>query len=341
MTADLRPFDEIRLLLANLPPPSAEAIAAVRARDRELTKPAGALGRLEEIVEWLAAWQEKAEPTIERPLVAVFAGSHGVAKKGVSAYPSSVTREMLENFKAGGAAINQICKTHGVGLKVFELALDLPTRDMTEAPAMEEREAAATLAYGMEAVEEGVDLLVPGEMGIGNTSAAAAIYCALWGGPAVRWTGRGTGVDDEGLRRKNAVIDAALALHAGHLADPLEILRRLGGREIAAMMGAILAARLARAPVLLDGYVACSAAALLHALDPDAIAHCLAGHASPEGAHREVLERLGKKPLLDLGMRLGEGSGAALAIGLVKAALACHRDMATFASAGVSGKANG
>ncbi|HEY8262027.1 MAG TPA: nicotinate-nucleotide--dimethylbenzimidazole phosphoribosyltransferase [Methylosinus sp.] len=338
MTVPPRPFDDIRRLLADLPAPCHDSVAAVRRRDAELTKPPGALGRLEEIVEWLAAWQGRAEPRIERPLVAVFAGNHGVAAKGVSAFPAAVTRQMLENFTAGGAAINQICKTHGVGLKIFELALERPTRDFSETPAMEEREAAGTILYGMEAVEGGVDLLAPGEMGIGNTSAAAAIYAALYGGPAARWTGRGTGLDDSGLARKNAVIDAALALHAAHLSDPLEILRRLGGREIAGMMGAILAARLRRVPVLLDGYVACAAAALLHAITPDSIAHCLAGHVSAEGAHARVLERLGKRPLLDLGMRLGEGSGAALAIGLVKAALACHRDMATFSSAGVSGK---
>lgn len=337
MTAP-RPFDDIRRLLADLPAPCRDSVAAVRRRDAELTKPPGALGRLEEIVEWLAAWQGRAEPRIERPLVAVFAGNHGVAGKGVSAFPAAVTRQMLENFTAGGAAINQICKTHGVGLKIFELALERPTRDFSEAPAMEEREAAGTILYGMEAVEGGIDLLAPGEMGIGNTSAAAAIYAALYGGPAARWTGRGTGLDDAGLSRKNAVIDAALALHAAHLSDPLEVLRRLGGREIAGMMGAILAARLRRVPVLLDGYVACAAAALLHAMAPDSIAHCLAGHVSAEGAHAQVLQRLGKAPLLDLGMRLGEGSGAAVAIGLVKAALACHSGMATFSSAGVSGK---
>jgi nicotinate-nucleotide--dimethylbenzimidazole phosphoribosyltransferase len=338
MAPDIRPFEEIRMLFANLPAPSDASVAAVRARDAQLTKPPGALGRLEELVEWLAAWQGRAQPSIEQPLIAVFAANHGVVEKGVSAFPASVTRQMLENFRAGGAAINQICKSFGIGLKVFELALELPTKDFSEAPAMEEAEAAATIAYGMEAARDGVDLLAVGEMGIGNTTSAAAIYAALYGGPAARWTGRGTGVDDAGLARKNAVVDAALALHAAELKDPLEILRRLGGREIAAMMGAILAARLNRIPVVLDGYVACAAPALLHALHPDAIAHCIAGHVSAEGAHREVLDRLGKKPLLDLGMRLGEGSGAALSIGIIKAALACHRDMATFESAGVSGK---
>lgn len=339
MTADIRPFEEIRMLFADLPAPCANSAAAVRARDATLTKPPGALGRLEEIVEWLAAWQGRAAPRIDKPLVAVFAANHGVAAKGVSAYPASVTRQMVDNFTAGGAAINQICTILGIGLKVFELALDHPTRDFTQAPAMDEGEAAATLAYGMEAIEGGVDLLAPGEMGIGNTTCAAAIYAALYGGPAARWTGRGTGLDDQGLARKNAVIDAALSFHAGHLDDPLEILRRLGGREIAGMMGAIVAARSSRVPVVLDGYVACASAALLHALDPETIAHCVAGHVSAEGAHAQVLQRLGKKPLLDLDMRLGEGSGAALAIGLIKTALACHRGMATFESAGVSGKA--
>lgn len=338
MASDIRPFEEIRMLFAALPGPDAASVAAVRARDATLTKPPGALGRLEELVEWLAAWQGRAEPVIERPLVAVFAGNHGVVAQGVSAFPADVTVQMVANFTSGGAAINQICKTYGVGLKVFELALEKPTRDFTREAAMDEREAAATFAYGFEALGDGVDLLAPGEMGIGNTTSAAAIYAALYGGPAARWTGRGTGVDDTGLARKNAAIDAALALHGAALDDPLEIMRRLGGREIAAMMGAIIAARLNRTPVVLDGYVVCAAAALLHALDPHALDHCVAGHVSAEGAHRAVLERLGKRPLLELDMRLGEGSGAALAIGLIRAALACHRDMATFDSAGVAGK---
>ena len=338
MSKTIRPFEEIRMLFANLPAPCAQSVAAVRARDAQLTKPPGALGRLEEIIEWLAAWQGSAEPEVERPLVAVFAGNHGVVAQGVSAFPASVTQQMVANFTAGGAAINQICKSYGVGLKVYELALERPTQDFTQDAAMDEREAAATFAYGFEALDGGVDLLAPGEMGIGNTTSAAAIYTALYGGPAARWTGRGTGVDEAGLARKNAAIEAALALHGPHLSDPLEIMRRLGGREIAAMMGAIIAARLNRVPVVLDGYVVCAAAAILHAISPDAIAHCVAGHVSAEGAHRDVLTRLGKEPLLDLGMRLGEGSGAALAIGLIKTALACHRDMATFESAGVSGK---
>ena len=338
MAASGLPFDDIRALFALMPDASDRAADAVRERQAELTKPPGSLGRLDEIVAFLASWQDKAMPTIHHPLVAVFAGNHGVAAKGVSAYPTSVTRAMLENFAAGGAAINQICATYGIGLKVFELALDIPTGDISEGPAMDEAAAAATMAFGMEAVAGDVDLLCLGEMGIGNTTVAAAIFAALYGGTGADWVGRGTGIDDPTFARKTATVDAALALHAEHLGDPLEVLRRLGGREIAAIAGAILAARMQRVPVVLDGFVVCAAAAILQALDATALDHCLAGHVSAEQAHRKVLDRLGKAPLLDLGLRLGEGTGAALAVGVIKAALACTRDMATFAQAGVAGR---
>ena len=337
MPASGLPFDDIRALLPLMPEASERAADAVRARQAQLTKPAGSLGRLDEIVAFLAAWQDKAIPTIDRPQVAVFAGNHGVVAQGVSAYPASVTRAMLENFAAGGAAVNQICATYGIGLKIFELALDLPTADITLTPAMDEAACAGTIAFGMEAVAGEVDVLALGEMGIGNTTVAAAIFAALYGGTGADWVGRGTGVDDPGLARKGAAVDAALATHAGHLKDPLEVLRRLGGREIAALCGAMLAARMQRVPVVLDGFVVTAAAAVLHALDPSTIEHCLAGHVSAEQAHRRALERIGKVPILDLGMRLGEGSGAALALGLIKAAVACTRDMATFEQAGVAG----
>ncbi|MCB8820007.1 nicotinate-nucleotide--dimethylbenzimidazole phosphoribosyltransferase [Microvirga rosea] len=330
------PFDDIRRLVTTMPGPDEAAIAAVRQRDGQLTKPAGSLGRLEWIVEWLAAWQGKATPTADRPLVCVFAGSHGVTERGVSAFPSSVNRQMLENFSAGGAAINQICASLGLGFKVFDLAIDMPTGDIVVEPAMDEKACVATMAFGMEAIAGGADLLAIGELGIGNTTVAAAIYAALYGGEPAQWVGRGSGVDEEGLARKIAAVEGALAHHRGHLQDPLEILRRLGGREIAAMAGAILAARLQRIPVILDGYVATSAAAILHAIHPATIDHCIAGHLSAEGAHQAVLERLGKIPLLALGMRLGEGSGAAVAMGIVKTAATVHRDMATFSQAGVS-----
>ena len=339
MSATGLPFDDIRNLIPQMPQAALSMAEEVRKRDGQLTKPAGALGRMEEIVEFLAAWQGKSKPTLLRPMVAVFAANHGVVAQGVSAYPPEVTRAMMENFAAGGAAINQICATYDIGLKVFELALDYPTSDITQEPAFDEAACAATFAFGMEAIAGGTDLLCLGEMGIGNTTIAAAIYHALYGGQAADWVGRGTGVDDAGYKRKVDAVARAVALNAGHLSDPLEVLRRLGGREIAAMAGAIMAARMERIPVVLDGYVVTAAAAILHALDPSSIDHCMAGHLSAEGAHAHVLERLGKKPLLDLGLRLGEGTGAALAAGVMKAALACHRDMATFDQAKVPGKA--
>jgi len=331
------PFDDIRNLLRDLPEADREAAARCRAHEQRLTKPPGALGRLESISEWLASWQAHYPPRADRPVVAVFAGNHGVVAQGVAAYPAAVTAQMVANFQAGGAAVNQICKAFDLGLKVFELALGHPTRDITAAPALDEAECAATMAYGMEAIE-GCDLLCIGEMGIGNTTIAAAVCNGLFGGDAAEWVGPGTGVDAAGLARKADAVRRAVALHKDHLDDPLEVLRRLGGRELAAMAGAVLAARLQRIPVLLDGYVATAAAAVLAAARPGALDHCLAAHCSAEPAHRKLLARLGKEPLLDLGMRLGEGSGAALAASLVKAAVALHTGMATFESAGVSDK---
>ncbi|MDI7864893.1 nicotinate-nucleotide--dimethylbenzimidazole phosphoribosyltransferase [Rhizobiaceae bacterium n13] len=331
------PFDDFRALLRELPGPDAQALVAARERDAQLTKPAGALGRLEEIAFWLAAWSGRS-PAVNRPLVAVFAGNHGVTKHGVTPFPPSVTQQMVENFAAGGAAINQICLTHDLGLKIFDLALDYPTGDITCEAALSERDCAATMAFGMEAVAGGTDLLCIGEMGIGNTTIAAAINYALYGGSAAEWVGPGTGSEGEVLQRKIAAVETAVRFHKDHLDDPLEILRRLGGREIAAMAGAILAARVQKIPVIIDGYVATSAAAILKAANPAALDHCLIGHVSAEPGHLKSIERLGKTPLLALGMRLGEGTGAALAAGIVKAAAACHSGMATFASAGVSGR---
>jgi nicotinate-nucleotide--dimethylbenzimidazole phosphoribosyltransferase len=331
------PFDDFRTLLKNLPGPDEAAVAAVRERDAQLTKPAGSLGRLEEIAEWLAAWTGRA-PAVTRPLVAVFAGNHGVVNQGVAPYPQSVTAQMVANFAAGGAAVNQICIANDLGLKVFDLALDYPTADITREAAMDEKTCAATMAFGMEAIAGGTDLLCIGEMGIGNTTVAAAIFHGLYGGDAAEWVGPGTGSAGEVLTRKIDAVARAVELHRPHLGDPLELLRRLGGREVAAMAGAILAARAERIPVIIDGYVATAAAAVLHAANPTALDHCLAGHVSAEPAHAKALARIGKEPLLSLGMRLGEGSGAALAAGIVKAAALCHSGMATFAEAGVSDK---
>lgn len=331
------PLDDIRRLIADLPGPDETAVAAVAARQAMLTKPAGSLGRLEEIAAWVAAWQARSVPAVTRPLVAVFAANHGIAERGVSAYPQAVTRQMVANFAAGGAAINQICNAYGLGLKVFELALDQPTPDIVEMDAFDEKACAATIAYGMEAVAGGVDLLCLGEMGIANTAVATAVYHALYGGAAEDWVGRGTGVDDAGLKRKADAVAAAVR-RVGGGCDAVDVLRRLGGREIAAMVGAILAARMEHVPVIVDGFVTTAAAAIVQAARPDAIDHCLFAHCSAEAGHAAVLRRMGKRPLFNLGMRLGEGTGAALAAGIVKAAVATHNGMATFAEAGVSGK---
>jgi nicotinate-nucleotide--dimethylbenzimidazole phosphoribosyltransferase len=332
------PFADIIDLLHVAPQGDEAAVEAIRARDRQLTKPPGSLGELEALVEFLGRWQGKPSPTLDNPMVAIFAGNHGVTDQGVSAFPREVTAQMVANFTAGGAAISQICQLHELNLRVFELALELPTGDITREAAMDDRMCAATIAYGMEAIAGKPDLLAIGEMGIGNTTVAAAIYAALYGGTGADWVGRGTGVDDAGLRRKADAVDRAIALHKDALDDPLAVLARLGGREIAAMLGAIIAARQQKIPVIVDGFVATSAAAIAHAANPSAIDHCIFGHVSAEHAHARALEKMGKRPLLNLGMRLGEGSGAALAAVLAKTALHLHKNMATFSSAGVSDK---
>lgn len=334
--SSLAALDDVKRLLGQLPEPDAAAADAARARQDLLTKPKGALGRLEDLAAWLAAWQGRDPPQLAQVRIVVFAGNHGVAARGVSAYPASVTAQMVANFEAGGAAINQLAHVADAALDVVTLDLDCPTCDFTQAPAMSEAACLDAFNRGMAAIPPGVDLLVPGEMGIGNTTVAAALAAALCGGPAAAWTGAGTGLDGDGVRRKSEVIEAALARHRSAAGDPLELLCRLGGREVAALAGAILAARRARVPVLLDGYVTAAAAAILHALSANALAHVRAAHVSAEPGHRRLLERLGLVPLLDLEMRLGEASGGALAILLCRAALACHAGMATFDQAGVS-----
>jgi nicotinate-nucleotide--dimethylbenzimidazole phosphoribosyltransferase len=329
-------LDEMRALLSRLPGPDLEAGTAAAMREAQLTKPAGALGRLEELAAWVAAWQGRHPPVLRHPRTAVFAANHGVAARGVSAYPAAVTAQMVANFVAGGAAVNQLCQGVDADLRVYEMALEAPTRDFSAGAAMDDEECAKAMAYGMMAVESGIDLLALGEMGIANTTAAAALCCALFGGSAADWVGPGTGVAGAVLANKTAVVEEALALHRPALGDPFDVLRRVGGLELAAIAGAIMAARLGRVPVVLDGYACTAAAAVLFAADPRALDHCIVAHRSAEPGHARLLAVLGKVPLLDLGMRLGEGSGATLAIAIIKAAVACHTGMATFAEAGVS-----
>lgn len=333
-------FDEMRRILRELPGPDLTAQTEVVRRQTELTKPPGSLGRLEEIAEWLAAWQGRAQPRVERPRIAVFAGTHGVAARGVSAYPPEVTQQMVKNFLNGGAAINQLAAAIDADLRIYELDLEHPTADFTQGPAMNEARAANAMAYGMMAAEPGIDVLCLGEMGIANTTTAATLCAALFGGSGKDWAGPGTGVAGKALEHKIAVIDEALVHHKDAIArrDPLELLAAVGGEELAALTGAIVAARMGRIPVLLDGYACTAAAAVLQAVDKRALDHCLVAHRSAEPGHDRLLKAIDKAPLFDLGMRLGEASAAALAVPLLKAAAACHNGMATFAEAGVSSK---
>lgn len=327
-------LEDFRQQLAAAPGPDSAARDGARARNAQLTKPPAALGRLEDLAIWYAGWRADPRPRIAAPQVIVFAGNHGVCARGVSAFPPEVTQQMVANFQAGGAAINQLAGAVGARMDVHALDLDRPTADFSQGPAMSEAETCAALSVGWNAVDPGADLLVVGEMGIGNTTAAAAIAAALFGGAAGDWTGRGTGVDDAGLALKTRVVAEALTANPDR--DALQVLRCLGGRELAAMAGAIARARAERLPVILDGFICTAAAATLEKTRPGALDHTVAGHVSAEAAHGRLLDRLDKAPLLSLNMRLGEASGAALAIAVLKAAVACHSGMSTFAEAGVA-----
>ena len=263
-------FDEMRRILRDLPGPDQEAQTKVVQRQTELTKPPGSLGRLEEIAEWLAAWQGRASPRVERPRIAVFAGTHGVAARGVSAYPPEVTGQMVKNFLSGGAAINQLAGSIDADLRIYELDLDHPTDDFTKGPAMSEMRAANAMAYGMMAAEPGIDVLCLGEMGIANTTTAATLCAALFGGAGADWAGPGTGVQGKALAHKIAVIDEALAHHRdAHRPTRSARLcwRRSAARSSPPSPAPWLAARMGRIPVLLDGYASTAAAAVLHAID--------------------------------------------------------------------------
>jgi nicotinate-nucleotide--dimethylbenzimidazole phosphoribosyltransferase len=328
---------EWKTLITKLPSRDDVAHAGATDRNGQLTKPPGALGQLEDLAIWYAGWRGDARPAINKPQVVIFAGNHGVAAQGVSAFPAEVTEQMVMNFQGGGAAINQLCKTFGASLDVIALSLDTPTVDFTTGPAMDDDAFLGALAAGWNAVDSDTDLLVTGEMGIGNTTSAAAVAHALFDGAASDWTGRGTGVDDAGVDLKSRVVSAGLNANPSAKGSGLSALQCLGGRELAGMVGAILRARVLSIPVILDGFICSAAAACLHVENEFALDHCVAGHQSAEGAHSAVLKQLDKTPLLSLGLRLGEGSGAALAIGVLQGAVACHSGMATFAEASVSG----
>lgn len=329
-------IDAFETALATLPAPDMAAREAALARQATLTKPAGSLGRLEDIAIFLAGWQGRERPRLDHARAAIFAGNHGVTIHGVSAFPPSVTAQMVANFNAGGAAINALSAAAGLDLAIVALDLDRPTADFTAGAAMSATECLDALNAGAAVVEDDLDLLILGEMGIGNSTAAAALCARSFGGTARDWVGPGTGVDNAGVARKIDVVDRALAVHDYAARSAFETLRRVGGREIAAIAGAVLRARLLGVPVVLDGFICTSAVAPLAADNPAIIDHCLAGHCSAEPGHLRLLQKLGLAPLLMLEMRLGEGSGAAVAAGVIRAALAAHNGMATFAEAAVS-----
>ncbi len=327
---------DIPALADTLPTEDKTAAEAARARQNSLTKPPGSLGRLEQLAEFMAAWRGTARPEIWRAQALVFAGNHGICAQGVNPYPQEVTAQMVANFERGGAAINQLCAANGADLTVIALELGRPTADFTDGPAMSETDCLDAFWQGASAVDDGADVLVLGEMGIGNSTVAAALAAACFGGPVAEWVGPGTGSDKAGIGRKVDAIERGLKRHDAILGTPMAVLAALGGREQAAICGAVMAARAARIPVILDGFICTAAAAVLYAADKRLLDHCLVGHASAEPGHRRLLAAIHKRPVLEFDMRLGEGSGAALALGILRAALACHNGMATFGEAGVS-----
>lgn len=342
------------LALPPIPPLDLTAANAARERQNTLTKPPGSLGRLEELSIQLAAVTGQARPRVDRKAVIVMAGDHGVAAEGVSAYPAEVTPQMVLNFLRGGAAINVLARLAKSRVIVVDVgvAADLAeqpglegrkvargTQNMTLGPAMTRAQAETAVAAGLQVLEaevaKGLDLVATGDMGIGNTTASAAIVAALTGCPATQVTGRGTGVDDAGLARKIAVVQRALAVNRPDPRDPLEVLIKVGGLEIAGLVGVILGAAAHRVPAVIDGFISGAAALVAAGLAPEVKPYLIAAHQSVEIGHRVILERLGLRPLLDLDLRLGEGTGAALAFHLVEAAARILGEMATFAEAGV------
>ncbi len=307
-----------------------EAADAVRARAADILRPAGALARLDDVAAWVAEWQGTSVPAVRKPAALIFAADHGVAAAGVSKYPIDVTAAMLAAYRAGKSTISAFAAIAGATVAAIDVGVGRPTGDIRVEPALSAERFDEACAAGREAVERlDADLLVLGEMGIGNTTAAAAVVAALSGGDIEQWVGRGTGVDDEGLARKRDAVRAAVERIAG-VTDPLEVLREVGGAELVAIAAAIVAARSRHLPVLIDGYVVTASALPLHAVAAGALDHCQVGHCSAEPGHRRLLQQLGKLPLLDLEMRLGEGSGAMAAVPLVAMACAGITEVPTF-----------
>jgi len=318
-------------LLVGLPAPDAASAAAIHERAATILRPSGALAWLDELAAWIGGWHHTARPVVERPVGLIFAADHGVAAaEEVSAYPVEVTAAMLAAYRQGRSTINTFARLAGATVHAFDVGVGRPTGDIRFEAALSPERFDELVGLAVDAVDDiDADLLVLGEMGIGNTTPSAAIAAALAGGETAAWVGRGTGVDDAGLDRKRAAVQQAVRRIAG-VTDPIEVLREVGGSELVAIAAAVVAARHRSIPVVLDGYVVTSSVLPLVMVAPDALDHCIVGHCSAEPGHRRLLERLGKRPLLDLDMRLGEGSGAMAAVPLVAMACAGITDVPTF-----------
>lgn len=282
-------------------------------------------GRLTRIGEWLAASQRRQIPQVETTTLALFAGSHGIARYHVSVSPEDATRRRIEQLQKGTLATNGVAADARATVKVFELAVEHPTGDISVEPAMSEKDCAATIAYGMEAVADTPDCLALGVLGVGGGTAAAAVAAGLYGGDAKYWVRAGSAPSSEINLAREAIVNKAGEFHRGHLKDPLEVLRRLGGRELAACVGAIIAARHQGVPVVLDGFATCVAAAVVHSLDPRGLDHVMAGQITNRPSHKAILERIKLDPVFDLRLELGEGFGSALAIPVLRAAAITKR----------------
>ena len=326
----IRSLDQIRELLGDLPVSNNGAMSAAKIREAKLLKRPGALGRIEELAEWLCGWQGHHPPTKDRCQIAVFVGSHGIVAEEGSAFSHAMNEQTVEGFTQGTAATNQLCQMHGYELKIYEVAVEIPTRNFLKQPAMEDDECAEAIAFGMSAVEDGVDILCLGEMGSGNTLSAAAICQGLYGQTAEFWIGANVGTERRATTNYIRMAGEGVAKYEGCMTDALEVLRHLGGRELAAIAGAIIGARLNRIPIVLDGYACTAAAAVLQVFNPTALDHCVVGHVSAEEGHTKLLALLKKDALLNLGIGLGEGVGATLAVSILQAAVACHTGMGSF-----------
>jgi len=336
-------LDDVASYAQALSQPDTDILEQARLHQAQLTKPPTALGQLEELAIFTAGWRGELCPSINRAQALVFAGNHGVCAQGVNPFPQTVTAQMVANFAQGGAAINQLAALANAELAVHPISLDVPTGDISVVPAMDEAELLDAINIGADAVDSTAEVIILGEMGIGNSTISAALCAGCFGGEAGQWVGRGTGADDVQIKKKAEIVSRAIIrmnqqdiTSQDKAAQGLFILRQLGGREQAALCGAVLAARASRQIVMLDGFICTSAVAPLHIMSADMLSHCLVAHKSREPGHHKLLSCLGKQPLLDLDLCLGEGSGAAIGLMILRAAMACHNGMASFAQAEIS-----